>query len=164
MSPIDQFTASSDTQLTSKLVLLNGYHYFIEYAPYVYNNTLICNRLPATVIILNSHCTVLLAVSYPPPINVSAQCINNHQINFTWNEPDTNCSAIHYNIISQNCGTCPNKTVSSTASCSDVAANQTAITCSFAVQTVVCGNMTGNESIGNYTEVTVEGELIVTLS
>ena len=46
-----------------------------------------------------------------------------------------------------------------TISCSDVAVNETEVVCSFAVQTVVCGNVTGNESMSDYIEVTLQGEL-----
>ena len=74
-------------------------------------------------------------------------------------EPETNCADIYYKIISNNCGTCPSSTNSTTASCTGVVVNETAITCSFAAQTVGYGCLRCNESVSNNTEVILQGKL-----
>ena len=51
------------------------------------------------------------------------------------------CPAIHYNILVSNCGSCSTHT---TVTCTDIPTNGSQ--CTLAVQTVVCGNITGNIS------------------
>jgi hypothetical protein len=52
--------------------------------------------------------------------------------------------AIHYNILASNCGICPTTTNHTNVTCTDVSLNGTV--CTFAVQAVVCGNITGSAS------------------
>ena len=65
---------------------------------------------------------------------------------FSWNnDPVTpDCPAVSYNILASNCGSCPTTTNHTNATCADVPINGS--TCEFAVQTVVCGNTSGNYS------------------
>ena len=69
------------------------------------------------------------------------------QITFTWSSitTESDCSAVHYNILASNCGSCPTTTNHTTVICTDVSTNGSM--CTFAVQTVVCGNITGNRSV-----------------
>ena len=56
----------------------------------------------------------------------------------------SDCSSLHYNILSSNCGSCPTTTTNTTVTCTDVLTDGGV--CTFAVQTVVCGNILGNLS------------------
>ena len=49
---------------------------------------------------------------------------------------------IHYNIMASNCGSCPTTTNHTTVTCSDLPTEQNTF-CTFALQTVICGNITG---------------------
>ena len=55
------------------------------------------------------------------------------------------CPAIHYNILASNCGSCPTTINDTTVTCTDVPTTGST-SCNFAIQTVVCGNNTGNIS------------------
>lgn len=63
---------------------------------------------------------------------------------FTWNETVRNCLALQYNIVASRCGICPIITSHPIATCNNVEA--IGQECRFAVQTVVCGNIVGNQS------------------
>ena len=63
---------------------------------------------------------------------------------FSWSAAASECSAVHYNILASNCGSCPTTTNHTTITCTDVPTDGS--TCVFAVQTVVCGNLAGNYS------------------
>ena len=60
---------------------------------------------------------------------------------FSWNSSFSNCSAIHYNILASNCGSCPTTTNHTTATCTDVSTDGSV--CNFTVQTIVCENSVG---------------------
>ena len=68
------------------------------------------------------------------------------QISFTWIHGTSNnhCSAIHYNILSSNCGTCPTTTDHTTVTCTDVPTDGRV--CTFTLQAVFCGTVVGNWS------------------
>ena len=66
------------------------------------------------------------------------------QITFNWSPVAPDCPAVHYNILASNCGSCPTTTNNATLTCTDVPTD--GIVCTFAIQTVVCGNITGSES------------------
>ena len=84
----------------------------------------------------------------PERVSISAVNLGLKEITFTWNPIPTECSAaIHYNILASNCGSCPTTTNHTNVTCTDIPTNGSrSITCSFAVRTVVCGNITGNVS------------------
>ena len=63
---------------------------------------------------------------------------------FTWSPVGPDCPAIHYNILASNCGSCPTTTTHTNVTCTDVPINGSM--CTFAVQSVVCGNIPGNSS------------------
>ena len=65
-------------------------------------------------------------------------------IAFIWNTYSPDCPAIHYNILASNCGNCPNTTNHTTAICTGVPTDNSM--CTFAVQTVACGNITGESN------------------
>ena len=59
---------------------------------------------------------------------------------------DVLCDSVFYNIISSNCGRCPRATTNTTVTCTNVVVLTSGQVCTFTVQTVVCGNLTGNMS------------------
>ena len=61
-----------------------------------------------------------------------------------WSHSLSDCPSIHYTILSSNCGSCPTTTTNTTITCTDVPSNGGV--CTFAVQTVVCENITGSYS------------------
>ena len=67
---------------------------------------------------------------------------NNCEVTFNWSKIHLNCMDVHphYTILSSNCGSCPTTTTNTTVTCTDVHYDDGV--CTFAVQTVVCGNIT----------------------
>ena len=87
--------------------------------------------------------------SLPPPSNIQLISVSSEQVVFNWTSVESNCSTLHYNIMS-NCGTCPH-TIESTANSVtcfiDLSASAGNITlCAFGVQSVICANISGNFS------------------
>ena len=60
------------------------------------------------------------------------------KLTFSWSPVAPDCPAIHYNVLALNCGSCPTTTNHTNATCTNVPINDSI--CTFAVQTVVCGN------------------------
>ena len=84
------------------------------------------------------------------PVSVSHMYLTEQSLKFTWNSlifSKINCSAIHYDILTQNCGNCPTTTNHTTATCTDVPTGDGM--CSFTVQILVCNNYVGsaNDSV-----------------
>ena len=69
---------------------------------------------------------------------------NSDELIFQWNTVTPSCEAIHYQINASNCGHCPNVTNDTTITCVDFSLDNQV--CLLAVRTVVCDNITGNES------------------
>ena len=66
---------------------------------------------------------------------------------FSWNEVVSGCDIVYYRIISSNCGGCSatnNIIVHTTIFCTNVTTDGRV--CSFAVQTIVCDDVSGNVS------------------
>ena len=91
----------------------------------------------------------------PPPNNVQLTNVQPGQITFNWTSVDTLCDSVSYNIIASNCGQCPSTTNNTTATCTDVVASGQV--CTFIIQAVVCGTITGSQA--SPTTVIMEGEL-----
>ena len=77
----------------------------------------------------------------PPPTNVQLVDVNSKQLVFNWSSEESNCSTLQYNIDSD-CGICTN-TVTTFATCSIDLSAITNNMCTFAIQSVVCGNISG---------------------
>ena len=75
-------------------------------------------------------------------LHISAANFILKELEFTWSPVALTCPIIHYNILASNCGSCPTVTNYTTITCTDIPTNGR--TCEFAVQTVVCGNITGD--------------------
>ena len=87
-------------------------------------------------------------------VYISAIDIGSRQLGFNWSPIVPDCPAIHYNIIASNCGSCLTTTNHTTVTCTDVPTNGS--NCTFVVQTVVCGYISGNATcslIINSTEI-----------
>ena len=80
----------------------------------------------------------------PDKIYISKVGFHPNQLTFQWNSVAPDCPAIHYNILASNCGSCPTTTNHTSVTCTEVPTNDSIWT--FAVQTVVCGNITSNIS------------------
>ena len=61
---------------------------------------------------------------------------------FGWSPVAPDHSALHYDIITSNCGSCPNTTTNTITTCTDVPTHGSV--CTLAIQTVVCGNIIGD--------------------
>jgi hypothetical protein len=86
------------------------------------------------------------AVPLPPPEGISLTLVNfgPKEITFSWSSIAPDCPAIHYNILASNCGSCPTTTNHTNVTCTDLPTEDSI--CTLAVETVVCGNITGNLS------------------
>ena len=93
---------------------------------------------------------------FPPPNKVHVMDINlkTGELTFNWSSVLDNCPAIHYDITTISCGTCPRRTMSNQVTCHDVVAGHV---CTSEVRTVACGTITGNPS--NSITVTLKGTL-----
>ena len=68
--------------------------------------------------------------------------LGSRRLIFSWSLVAPNCPSIHYNILASNCGSCPTTTHNNTVVCTDVPTDRDKI-CTFALQTVICGNIAG---------------------
>ena len=96
------------------------------------------------------------AAPLPPPNDVRLINVQPGRITFNWTSVDALCDSVSYNIIrfSSNCGQCPSTTNNTTATCTDTVASGQV--CTFIVQAVVCGTITGSQA--SPTTVIMEGE------
>ena len=89
------------------------------------------------------------------------------KLTFSWS---TVCPDIRYNILASNCGSCPTTTNHTNVTCTNVPTNNSA--CTFTIQTVVCGNISGQISnpvrvsinIANSTVHVLSGLIVSTVS
>ena len=84
------------------------------------------------------------SIASPEGLHMSNADLVSRYLTFTWSSGVPDCPAIHYNILASNCGSCPTTTNHTTVTCTDIATNNRV--CTFAVQAVFCGNITGNLS------------------
>ena len=87
---------------------------------------------------------------YPPLENVYLAGVSPTGLLFSWNQTQ-NCPSLRYNISSENCGQCPNTTDSTSVNCSDFTILNSINLCTFAVQTIICGN-SGAPLVGNFSD------------
>ena len=83
-------------------------------------------------------------VPFPPPTDVYIVDLSLRQVVFKWSSVSSTCHHIRYNIISNNCGHCPDITTHTTATCTGILASGQQ--CTVALQTIVCNNLIGNTS------------------
>ena len=79
----------------------------------------------------------------PRNINLTYTC-SLSDINFNWNTNFPGCSAIHYNILASNCGSCPTTTNHTNVTCTDRPTDGSV--CAFVIQPVVCSKIIGEPS------------------
>lgn len=85
----------------------------------------------------------------PPPSNVMLTSVNRTQLTFSWDPPDnaSDCLAVKYNILTENCGSCPMKSNTTTVDCTNPQPQPNpGTTCAFTVQTEVCDGVVGGAS------------------
>lgn len=63
-------------------------------------------------------------------------------IKFYWNETAPACTVLQYNLTASGCGRCPSRTTHNNATCSNISVSDHV--CTFSVQTVMCGNLEGD--------------------
>ena len=83
-------------------------------------------------------------ISTTQHLGYSAVSFDSRALTFDWSPVAPDCHTLHYNILSSNCGSCSTTTTNTTVTCTDVPTDGSM--CTFAVQTVVCGNIVGNFS------------------
>ena len=66
------------------------------------------------------------------------------EFSFKWSQVAPDCPAIKYQILANNCGSCPTTTTALTTKCTNARIDGS--TCTFALKTIVCGNISGNYS------------------
>ena len=76
---------------------------------------------------------------------------------FSWDKTiEYICPTLEYNFTSENCGSCTVDVIPRAVSCIGFQTSVTGITCIFTVRSVVCGNITGPESVRS-ANVTLQG-------
>ena len=80
-----------------------------------------------------------------PPITDLTWRATDSLLTIDWTLFVPDCPAIHYNILASNCGSCPTTTNHTNVTCTDVPSNNSV--CIFAIQNVVCGNISGDSKI-----------------
>ena len=81
---------------------------------------------------------------YPPPVNIHTTNISATQLSFVWNPLTNNESVVTYNINATNCGVCSNSTTKTSIACNSTISEND---CYLSVQSEVCGNIRGNNSV-----------------
>ena len=111
------------------------------------------------------------SLSPPEQLHISGIDFSSRELTFAWSSVTPDCPAIHYNILASNCGSCPTTTNHTNVTCTDVSTNTSV--CTFAIQTVICGDITGNFSdpigintniLELYPTVTITGYIASTIS
>ena len=99
-----------------------------------------------TIIYTSNDHSCMTVAPYPPPdkVSISLVDLSSRRLTFIWSSVAPDCPTIHYNILSSNCGSCPTTTTYTTVTCTDVPTDGDM--CTLALETVVCGNVTGNLS------------------
>ena len=98
-----------------------------------------------------------IADPFPPPSNVMLTDVNPTQLTFSWDPAGTNCLAVKYSILAENCGSCPTKSNTTAAVCTNPQSQPNpGTTCIFRVHTEVCEGIIGGAS---NTSVTLRGRL-----
>ena len=100
------------------------------------------------IVRLQHHNLYITAAAFPPATNISYALTRIEQsvtLTFSWTISVLGCHDVIFNIQASNCGSCPTATRYTNVTCTDIPTDGSM--CTFAVQTVVCGNTTGNTRI-----------------
>ena len=150
----DNYTSQLNVILSSDLIgksiecaSYNGSHYI------TISNTTLDIRMwddmythTSLPLILFTYMQLPNTAPFPPPDEVSIAQVNfgTKKVTLSWSPVALDYPAIHYNILASNCGSCPTTTNHTNVTCTDLPSDDSM--CNFAIQTVVCGNITGNWS------------------
>ena len=91
--------------------------------------------------------------------------IDAQNVTFQWNPNLSDCPAVHYNILTSNCGSCPTNTTQTKVSCTGVPVvnvDDNEAPCIFALQTVLCENIFGYTSDFIYVQLIKKDSNIIT--
>ena len=90
----------------------------------------------------------LLLAPYAPPNDIHVETVDADQVKFVWSEVTSQCPCIRYIISADNCGLCPNSTVDTTVTCTNISSSVNVLNsiCLFALQTETCGSILGEKS------------------
>ena len=88
--------------------------------------------------------TTELSFSSTDSLHIRKIGFHSNLLTFHWKRTATDCSTVHYNINSSNCGSCPTATNRTSVTCTNIPTNGGE--CVFAVSTVVCENIIKNQS------------------
>ena len=92
----------------------------------------------------------------PSPGRISTLVASPQELMFSWNKIiDYVCPTLEYNFTSENCGSCT-LDAPRAVSCIGFQPSSAGVTCIFTVWSVVCGNVTGPESVQS-ANVTLQG-------
>ena len=74
--------------------------------------------------------------------------VNSTQLIFSWTPVSTNCRAVNYSVLAENCGSCPVESANTTtATCTNPQPQPNpGIICSFRVRTEICDGVVGEAS------------------
>ena len=99
-----------------------------------------CSKQPSLLVYsYESLCTDPL---HPPSeVSINLTDLDSRQLTFTWRPVAPDCPAVHYNILASNCGSCPTTTNHTNVTCTAVQTDRK--TCTFALQSVLCGELVG---------------------
>ena len=74
----------------------------------------------------------------PPPLNLHLASASPQLLMFNWDHPLSNCYTYEYGVEATNCGVCPNATLSTTCTCTNININDDM--CTFSVFITACGD------------------------
>ena len=87
----------------------------------------------------------LFSEPFPPPNNVHLNNISPVHLIFSWSPLALSCPSLSYIITSTtDCGICPNTSTKTSVTCNNITVSGQ--TCSYYVQTKICGNLVGRKS------------------
>ena len=87
----------------------------------------------------NNLSMLLFIAPCPPPNNVRLTDVNQEMLTFSWDSLGPNCESIMYGI-SSTCGSCGSaSTNATTVDCFDLQLSSSVSTCTFSVNSVLCG-------------------------
>ena len=92
------------------------------------------------------HIIIIVPSAPPETLYMSNADFVSRKLTFSWpRSTESDCVALlHYNIQASNCGSCPTTTNHTNVTCTEIPTNNSV--CTFIIQTVVCGNITGQLS------------------
>lgn len=86
---------------------------------------------------LFKHIPILNSDPFSPPQNIRLTGVKDSELIFSWNEAGI-CPSLSYNIVSRNCGVCPNSTSATSVTCTNFTLTGTITLCALMIEAVIC--------------------------